>query len=171
MAAYETDEEASEYLSRGTKEYSVLIDPEELEKMAADEDHKKKNLSLLDQATGKLDELKEKLADEGEEVKHLGVTIGSDGTLSFFAELEEMSEKQQERIEKGREGRRQEKAEAAKADRSKDPYHDYGRPTGKRATVKADTIEELLDKIRNFDWSTVKKEEEKITGGRFDTSI
>lgn len=171
VADYETDEEASEYLSRGTKDYSVLIDPEELEKMAADEDHKKKNLSLLDQATGKLDELKEKLADDGEEVKHLGVTIGSDGTLSFFAELEQMGEKQQERIEKGREAKRQEKAEAAKADRRRDPYRDYGKPTGKHATVKADTIEELLDKIRNFDWSTVKKEEEKLAGGRFDTSI
>lgn len=171
VADYETDEEASEYLSRGTKDYSVLIDPEELEKMAADEDHKKKNLSLLDQATGKLDELKEQLKDDGEEVKHLGVTIGSDGTLSFFAELEQMGEKQQERIEKGREAKRQEKAEAAKADRRKDPYRDYGKAAGKRATVKADTIEELLDKIRNFDWSTVKKEEEKTTGARFDTSI
>ncbi|MCI9151097.1 MAG: hypothetical protein HFI42_11495 [Lachnospiraceae bacterium] len=171
VAEYETDEEASEYLSRGTKDYSVLIDPEELEKMAADEDHKKKNLALLDEATGKLDEMKKQLGDDGEEVKHLGITIGSDGTVSFFAELEQMSEKQQERIEKGREAKRQEKAEAAKADQRKDPYRNYGKTTGKHATVKADTMEELLDKIRNFDWSTVKKETEQASGSRFDTSI
>ena len=33
VAEYETDEEAAEYLSRGSKDYSVLIDPEELERM------------------------------------------------------------------------------------------------------------------------------------------
>lgn len=171
VAEYETDEEASEYLARGTKEYSVLIDPEELEKMAADEDYKKKNMSLIDEATGKLDELRDKLKDDGEEVKHLGVSIGSDGTLTYFAELEKMSEKQQERIEKGREAKRQEKAEAAKADKRRDPYHNYDKAIGKRATVKASTVDELLDKIRNFDWSTVKEEEEKASGTRFDTTI
>lgn len=166
VAEYETDEEASEYLSRGTKQYSVLMDPEELEKMAADEDYKKKNLSLLDEATGKLDEMKEKLGDAGKEVKHLGVSIGSDGTLTYFAELEKMSEKQQERIEK----KREEKAEAAKADKRKDPYHSYDKTAGKRATVKAATVEELLEKIKSFDWDTVK-EEEQTSGSRFDAVI
>ena len=32
----ESEEDAASYLSRSTKEYSVLIDPEELERMAAD---------------------------------------------------------------------------------------------------------------------------------------
>lgn len=166
VADYETDEEASEYLSRGTKQYSVLMDPEELEKMAADEDYKKKNLSLIDEATGKLDELKEQLGDEGKEVKHLGVSIGSDGTVSYFAELEKMSEKQQERIEK----KREEKAEAAKAEKRKDPYQDH-RTSGKRATVKAATAEELLEKIKSFDWSTMKEEKDKTSGSRFDATI
>lgn len=172
VADYETEEEASEYLARGTREYSVLIDPEELEKMAADEEYKKKNLSLLGEATGKLDELKGKLQEEGkgQEVKHLGVTIGADGTVSYFAELEKMGEKQMERIEKGREAKRQEKAEAVKAERRSDPYQKQEN-AGKRARVTAGTAEELLDKIRGFDWNKVKKEEEKISGSRFDLTI
>lgn len=48
VAEYETDEEAAEYLSRGSKDFSILIDPEELEKMANDDEVKEKNLSLLD---------------------------------------------------------------------------------------------------------------------------
>ena len=57
VADYETDEEAASCLSRGSKEYSVLIDPEELERMAADEDVKEQNLSILDEAVDKLDDM------------------------------------------------------------------------------------------------------------------
>lgn len=41
VASYDTEEEAKSYLSGGMKEYSVLIDPEELEKMAVDEETRK----------------------------------------------------------------------------------------------------------------------------------
>ena len=50
VAEYDSEEEAASYLSRGSKDYSVLIDPEELERMAEDEDVKKQNLALLDEA-------------------------------------------------------------------------------------------------------------------------
>ena len=36
VADYSSDDEAQRYLSRGSKEYSVLIEPELLEKMAAE---------------------------------------------------------------------------------------------------------------------------------------
>ena len=41
VADYSSDDEAQRYLSRGGKEYSVLIVPELLEKMAADDSVKK----------------------------------------------------------------------------------------------------------------------------------
>ena len=47
IADYETDEEASALLARGTKEYSVLIEPEVLEQMAADEEVKSKYMGLI----------------------------------------------------------------------------------------------------------------------------
>ena len=58
VADYDTEEEAASYLSRGTKEFSVLIDPEELERMAKDEEVKNQNLTLLDEAVGKLGDMK-----------------------------------------------------------------------------------------------------------------
>ena len=42
VANYSSDEEAQRYLAGGTKDYSVLIEPEVLEKMAADEETEKK---------------------------------------------------------------------------------------------------------------------------------
>ena len=46
VADYSSDDEAQRYLSRGSKEYSVLIEPELLEKTAADESVKKSILAL-----------------------------------------------------------------------------------------------------------------------------
>ena len=63
VADYSSDEEAQSYLSRGSKEYTVLIDPAELEPMAEDDEVKTKNLALLDEAVGNLDALKEQLKD------------------------------------------------------------------------------------------------------------
>ena len=71
IADYETEEEAASLLSRGTKEYSVLIDPDTLEKMASDESEKEKYINLLEKATGKLTDIKEQLKESGEEVKRL----------------------------------------------------------------------------------------------------
>ena len=47
VADYSSDDEAQRYLSRGSKEYSVLIEPELLEKMAADESVKEKYLGII----------------------------------------------------------------------------------------------------------------------------
>ena len=109
VADYENEEEAAAYLSRGTKEYSVLIDPESLEEMASDEKTKEKYLSLIDEATDQLSDVKEQLKEEGNEVTRVGVSIGKDGTISYFAELEKSSAQQKERLEKAQEKKKEEK--------------------------------------------------------------
>ena len=171
VADYESEEEAAAYLNRGSKEYSVLIDPEELERMASDDDVKKENLSLLDNAVGKLDEMKKQLGDRENEVVHLGVSIGKNGEVSYFAELEKSGERQKEFIDKIREGKKEAAKEAA--DKSGSMAHGkYGYAHSKRTTLYASTAEELLDKIKNFDWDTVKEETSLPTpGGRFDSVI
>ena len=174
VADYESDEEAQSYLSRGTKEFSVLIDPETLEDMAANQETKAKYLGLLDEATSKLGELKEKLGGEGSEVKSLGVSIGKDGSLSYFAELEKAGEKQRERIEESRERRAEEEKEAERAEERKrrsaersgssrsadrtEASRQSGYPNGpvKSVRVTADSVEELYQKIKSVDWSAVK---------------
>lgn len=180
VADYESDEEAAQYLSRGTKEYSVLIEPELLEEMAADAETKEKYLGILDEATGKLADMKTQLGDKADEVTRLGVTIGKDGMMTFFAELEKVSERQKERIEKAKEEKAENKAvsEKEKDDKTvseKETEEIKSSKTisekSKKTTVYASSVEELLEKIQNVDWSQVKAAEVPVTGSKFDCTI
>lgn len=178
VADYETDEEAASYLSRGRAKYGVLITPDELEKMAADENAKKENLKILDDAIGKLDELKEQLGDKGQEISRLGISIGNDGEISYFAELEKVSAKQRERIEEKRESNREELREEMKKQarekmdelRGKGAASGSGREPVKRTTVHASSVEELAEKIGNVDWSQIA-DDTVMSGKRFDFTV
>jgi hypothetical protein len=173
VAEYDSEEEAASYLSRGSKDYSVLIDPEELERMAEDEDVKKQNLALLDEAVGKLGELKEELKKTGkeDEVVTLGVSIGKDGKVSYFAELEKAGERQKEFVDKIREDKKEAAKEAAEK-AAKDGTDKYNYDHSKRTTVYADSTEELLEKITNVNWDEIKEETSiPMPGGHFDFSI
>lgn len=166
VADYESDEEAQSLLSRGRKEYSVLIEPETLEKMAADSATKNKYLSILSDAAGNLDSMTDQLEKEGKDVKSIGISIDKDGNVSYFAELERMSERQRERIEQSREDRRAEEKE--REAKSRPPHFPH---TTQRTTVKAGSAEELLEEIQAVDWSKIKPEEQLRTGGAFDFSV
>lgn len=172
VANYSSDEEAASYLSRGTSEYSLLISPEELEKMAADKDVKEKNLKEIDSAISKLNDMKGQLGDKEKEVSRLGVSIGDDGKISYFAELEKVGEKQRERIDKQRADKKEAAAEAKKAEAKKAEEAAYGKSSAgtKRTTVYADSVKGLADKINQVDWSKIK-EEQAENGYRFNFTV
>lgn len=94
VADYSSSEEASRIMSRGSKEYGVLLDPETLEAMAKDEDTKNKYMSIIDGATEKIDDIKEKFGENTDYVSHIGFSVSKDGSVSFFADLEKTNEKQ-----------------------------------------------------------------------------
>ena len=156
VASYNSDEEADSYLANGTKEFSVLIDPEELEKMASDDNVKKKNLGIIEEAREKLSDMKESLGDKKDDVKRLGVSIDKNGTVTYFADLEKMSEKQRERIEKAREEKRE---------------YIGAHSNVKRTRVNAPSAEELLEKIKGIDWSVIQGQRQELSGGRYSFSI
>ena len=156
VASYNSDEEADSYLANGTKEFSVLIDPEELEKMASDDKVKKKNLGIIEEAREKLSDMKENLGDKKDDVKRLGVSIDKNGTVTYFADLEKMSEKQRERIEKAREEKRE---------------YIGAHSNVKRTRVNAPSAEELLEKIKGIDWSVIQGQRQELSGGRYSFSI
>ncbi len=153
VASYNSDEEADSYLANGTKEFSVLIDPEELEKMASDDNVKKKNLGIIEEAREKLSDMKENLGDKKDDVKRLGVSIDKNGTVTYFADLEKMSEKQRERIEKAREEKRE---------------YIGAHSNVKRTRVNAPSAEELLEKIKGI---VIQGQRQELSGGRYSFSI
>lgn len=181
VADYSSEEEAQTYLSRGTKQYSVLIDPDTLEAMASDEKTKEKYINILEESTGKLDSVKEQLEEEakesGSEVKSIGMILSDDGSVSYFAELEKAGAKQKERVENSREKKAEEKkAEEKKAEKEKvnerlrGGYENTPRPDKKTTRVSAGSIEELLEKICKVDWNEIKPEAAQ-TGNKFNYTI
>lgn len=167
VADYESDEEAAEYLSRGTKEFSVLIDPETLEEMAADEEAKAKYTGILEDSVAQLKDMKEQLGDKKDEVTRLGISIGKDGSVSYFADLEKMGEKQKEWIEKSIESKKEERSEREKKAQEELASHERTQKT----RVQASSIEELLEKINAVDWTQIKSEEKAASGSKFDFSV
>lgn len=192
IADYSTDKEAQSYLSRGTKEYSVLIDPATLEAMAADEETKTKYTDMIDKATSQIADIKEQLEDEGTEVKRIGITFNDDGSMSMFAELEQISERRREAIEKAREARKAERADEKKAEEADKEYvkggldEAHGKKEGrnlwdgilspddkvKRTVVTANTVEDLISQIKGVNWDDIEAVDARpAIGSKFDFSL
>lgn len=179
VADYESDEEAAAYLAKGTNEYSVLLNSEELEKMAADSSVKEKNLKTLDDAVSQLKDMEKQVAGKGSEVTRMGISMGKDGEVSFFAELEKSSKQQRERIEKHREENREAQKKADKTDKKagaekpEEALEKYkpGQPGSKRTTVFASSVEELAEKINQVDWNNVQSDPYNPVGQRFNLGI
>lgn len=177
VADFATDEEARAALSRGNKAVSVLFSSEEIEKMASDPKCEQEYMDRIKGALRMSVEINKRYsaeAENGAEIKNIGISLNADGTTTFFAELEKSSASQRERIEQTRENKRAQRKEDAKKaaeeklDERLNGVNDYG---VKRTTVQADSADGLLQKIREIDWNTIWPERSPKTGGRFDFSI
>lgn len=181
VADFDKGDQAKELLSRGTKEVSVLFSSSELEKMASDEKYEQEYMGKVQDALKMSEKINQEFGftsafgenKNNSEINKIGVSFNSDGTTSFFAELEKSSARQREHIEQvQQEKRAEQKAEEKKAERENmgNRYPWKGQDV-KRTTVQADSMEELLEKIRNVDWDSIKPENMQQSGGRFDFTI
>lgn len=176
---YGNGQDAKELLSQGTKEISVLFSSDELEKMASDEKYEKEYMSRVQGALRMSDEINKKFGftsafgekSDDVQINKIGFVFEAGGEMTIFAELEKSSDRQRERIEKAREEKRAEnKEKEKKAEKEVQSYSKHNTDT-KRASVQADSMEELIEKITEVDWDTVKSEKMPESGGRFDFSI
>ena len=88
IADFKTDEDASRLLSQGKGSINVLITPDLLERMATDEATRNQYEEVIAGAAGQFEEINENLTDEAKSlVKSLGISIDSDGNVSFIARL------------------------------------------------------------------------------------
>lgn len=168
VASYSSDEEAQSYLGRGTKEYSVLLDPETLEAMANDADVRKQYEDVLAGAGDQFSQITEQLGDDADKVKSFGITIGQDGKVSYFAELDKISESRKEQVESAKEKRTEEKAKAtkkAKKEQMKERAEAWKEKD--REFVKADSVEQLISKIKE----AVRSEEDAPAADGIDVTL
>lgn len=141
VADYSTEEEAQRYLSMGTAEFSVLIDPETLEEMASDKEVQAKYENLIKDSSTELQDMLKKLGPDGEQVKKVGVSIDKDGSVTYFAELEKLSAGQKERLEQSKANKAEETAKAEKQAEKEKKAETY--------QVKSTSIRGLLEQIKN----------------------
>lgn len=177
VADFDKGDNAKDILSRGTKEVSVIFSSSELEKMASDEKYEKEYMERVQGALRMSEQINREFGftsafgekSGSSEINKIGISFNSDGTTSFFAELEKSSARQREHIEKVREEKRAARKEQEK-ERLENRY--LWEDTGvKRTVVQAGSMEELLEKIRGVDWDSVKAENRPQSGGRFDFTI
>lgn len=171
------DDEAKQIMSRGTKDYSVLISSDELEKMANDESYYNSRVSDIDGAVDMSKQINEKFGydsaygkENGTQISQIGIKFNNDGTTTYFVELEKLSEKQKERIESVKEKKAEEKKAEAKKNDTASKAKETTEAT-KKTSVQADSLEELMEKIKGIDWDSIKEETPQTEGGKFDFSV
>ena len=110
VAEWSSDEEQDYYASKCTKDYSVLISPEALEQMAADESVREKYESILDGAGENSKKMQEELGDDVKKIQSFTITIDKDGKVSYAVKLiqdfAKRNEKRTEEAKKAQEGAR-----------------------------------------------------------------
>lgn len=143
-----------------SKEYSVLLTTEEIEKMAEDDDYAQNVMGKVGDAVDILKNLSEADLGEGVQFSQLAVSFDSEGNMKLFAQLEKLSEDQAKRLEEAKEKRAEEKKAAE--DNSDDDSKKFTSIIFKSADVEADSAEELLTRIFGIDWSKVPDEEAYI---------
>ena len=136
--------------------------------MAADEEYAAKKEKEIEDSVAMCKRISEKYGyvQAGEEdentvgvINKISVSVGDDGKISIFAELEKLSEAQRERIEKARE---------EKADDKKLPYNKETPNSVKRVTIEADSEEDFIAKLQAINWKNVG---ESYSGDKFDFSV
>ena len=145
----------------GTKEYSVMLTVDELERMADDEEYAAKVMGQVKDATNTLKDLSEKDLGEGVQFSQLSISFDDQGNQKLFASLEKMSADQKERLDAAREKRAEEQKSAAQAEDKSldDDTEDLFAITFKSADVEADNADDLLSKILGINWNEIEDEQ------------
>ena len=153
----------------------VLLTEEEIEKMASDDEVRDTYEKVIGDADGQMAKFKENLGDMAGVVS-LGVTVGEDGEVNFFAVVDKALAKQQERLKEAREQAKEaaaeEKAQKEKEAKEIEAEKEAEGEAEDIYSVVAASIEDLITKIKDlnlgFRVEGVRSPEEMVVGQNFD---
>lgn len=162
----------------------VLIDEDKIEKMATDENYRKKYEGILSGATAQLAQLKTSIEKSGANVQGYGMQVNDGGTTSFFAVLKKSSADQKARLEKtaakkkaekkAAEKKAEKKKEQERLEKTKDSKID-DTDDSDTITITAGSMDELMKKIEEYTFSdrsdSVQTESEKMMGQHVDFKL
>ena len=162
----------------------VLIDEDKIEKMATDENYRKKYEGILSGATAQLAQLKTSIEKSGANVQGYGMQVNDGGTTSFFAVLKKSSSAQKARLEKSAAKKKAEKKAAEKKAEKKKAQERLEMTNDSKIddsddsdtiTITAGSMDELMKKIEEYTFSdrsdSVQTESEKMMGQHVDFKL
>ena len=167
----------------------VLIDEDKIEKMAEDEEYRKKYEDIIGNAGSQLSQMKDTLGSLVGNVKTYGIKVDDNGNTSFFAVVDKSLSAQKERIEKQAKqktaDRKENQAKAAKERLEKaGEERKTGVTGGNKAeasdrsnveTISASSVEELAKKLQDRYYEglsdLVRTEQEQKMGTQIDFKL
>lgn len=164
------EQKAAKYAKAGRT--LVLIDADKIEKMAEDENYRKKYEGIIGNANAQLQSMQEQLASGTmQNVKTFGIKVDDHGNASYFAVIDKSLAQQRERIEKKAEDKKAEE-KAAKAEEAKEAKKP-GKTNGEDLeTISASSVEELIRRLNNSYFSSMSDnvftDQELQVGQQFD---
>lgn len=155
VAEWSTDEEQDYYAGLTDKDYSVLINPELLEKMAADDSVREQYESVLGNAGKASETLKEELGEDVDKIKSFSITMDADGKVTYAVKLlKNMAEQSKNNTKTQKE--RLEDQRAARKEEAKKQEEEL-----ETEKIEADSIEGLIAAIKEKLYPTTQTD--KIT--------
>ncbi len=155
VAEWSTDEEQDYYAGLTDKDDSVLINPELLEKMAADDSVREQYESVLGNAGKASETLKEELGEDVDKIKSFSITMDADGKVTYAVKLlKNMAEQSKNNTKTQKE--RLEEQRAARKEEAKKQEEEL-----ETEKIEADSIEGLIAAIKEKLYPTTQTD--KIT--------
>lgn len=177
---FSTDEEADKLLAKGKGKYNVLITPDLLEKMAADEETATKYEGIIENSVADIEGAKEQLGEDSDMVEKFGVSVNSNGEITYHAKLiegltdkdgnstvkastigellERLNETKETQAEKLAEIRKKKAEEAEKAEKAAE---EKAKEEEKAAEITLTDVEKIADGI--VDWAEELREVTKFS--------
>ena len=163
VADFENGDNAKDLLAQSDKEYTVIFSKEEMEKMASDPKYYAEKMHSIDGALRMSDEINAQFGferafgktnggvDADTKITKFGISFNSDGTTTFFAQLEKSSASQKEYLEKLQEKKAEEKKEA-KNSPSKSKYEklQFRQIQKKKFWIRSKTLTGILSNRRKI---------------------
>ena len=126
----------------------VLIDADKIEKMAEDEDYRKKYEDIIGNANSQLDQMKQSLGSMIGNVKTFGIKVDDGGNTFFFAVVDKSlsaQKTQQKKADAAKAAKK--KAETKRKEKTQDKKSEKISESDDVETIEASSIEDLMKKL------------------------
>ncbi len=141
---YDKGQDPKELLSKSTKEFSVVLSADELERMASDKKFEQEYMNGVRGAIRMSNEINQKFGygsafgqkNNNSQITKIGISFDKNSIVTYFAELEKSSSKIREHAEK----------------KEKENLRNN---LMQKTFIEANSAEELIKKISNIDWNKV----------------